>query len=273
MFVMAGGRRDRIIFKNPSGLILEPGDLASDVEEVWYADCCPPDLLDPCQGRPFKVFDHHVSNERKFGTDPRCRFDMKQSGTSLMSEVLGVNRDDSGAYFGGGTTRLIRALEAYDLGRFSEPDGVWLADLATTLTQEEMLDALLKTGAWLFDDQSMQGRVAGAQAVRQLYAENAAKYARRSELANGNGYITLAVAVSPVYWKNDVATHILLDPRVQMAVVIDPTGGMVSLRSREDGPDCSIIAAGYGGGGHARAAGFKIDTQKMLGLLDEMVFG
>ena len=35
------------------------------------------------------------------------------------------------------------------------------------------------------------------------------------------------------------------------------------LRSREDGPDVSKIAQGYGGGGHKNAAGFIIERPKL----------
>ena len=36
-----------------------------------------------------------------------------------------------------------------------------------------------------------------------------------------------------------------------------PTGRVFSLRSTDDGPDVSVIAAQYGGGGHKNAAGFQ----------------
>ena len=37
-----------------------------------------------------------------------------------------------------------------------------------------------------------------------------------------------------------------------------PEGRVFSLRSTDDGPDVSAIAKGYGGGGHPRAAGFRM---------------
>jgi len=37
-----------------------------------------------------------------------------------------------------------------------------------------------------------------------------------------------------------------------------PLGRVFSLRSRDDGADVSSIAKQYGGGGHARAAGFRV---------------
>lgn len=41
----------------------------------------------------------------------------------------------------------------------------------------------------------------------------------------------------------------------------------VSVYSKENGPDVSVIAKKYGGGGHEHAAGFEIDTEKLKELL------
>ncbi len=37
-----------------------------------------------------------------------------------------------------------------------------------------------------------------------------------------------------------------------------PNGRVFSLRSTQDGPDVSLIAKSYGGGGHKNAAGFQM---------------
>ena len=58
-----------------------------------------------------------------------------------------------------------------------------------------------------------------------------------------------------------------------MAVIVDLTGGMVSLRSRRPGPDCSVIAALYGGGGHAGAAAFRMMRESVFSLLSQEIFG
>lgn len=272
MFIWAGGSQDKIVFRNPSGLIFQPGELPDGVDEVWYADCCPPDLTDPCCGLPFAVFDHHISNERKFGGDSHCTFDMAKSGTSLMAYALGIGSRHPHPGFSdpedADADRLIKALEAYDLGRFDEPDGMFLADLATTFSQEHMLGMLVAHGAGIFDSQTMQARVEAARSVRTLYADSASRSARITTL---DGH-RVALASSPVYWKNEVAER-LLNAGAEVAIIFDVTGGMVSLRSRPGGPDCSLIASKYGGGGHARAAGFKASSHPMLNAMFNEVFG
>lgn len=263
MFVWAGGRRENIIFKNPSMAFLTP-DEAAPFDEVWFADVCPSTLDEPAGGKPFLVFDHHVSNMRKYGGDPRFTFDMEKSGTSLMAHVLGItdNCDDV-------TRQLIDALESYDLGRFSYEPGTRLADIAASFSQEEMLDIMAsRDPEEILWDRDLSNRADALSSVRKLYAEQAAKNAFAFEFPDG---IDAAVIVSPVFWKNEVANRILLDR--DLAVIVDPVGQMVSLRSKVGGPDCSELAGRYGGGGHARAAGFKIDRAQLLSSIVEVILG
>lgn len=270
MFLWAGGKRENIVFRNPSTAFLTPEE-AAGFDEVWFADVCPPSLdNEPAGGKPFHIFDHHLSNMKKFGDDPRCTFDMKKSGTSLMARELDVVDEETMA--GALISELVSALEAYDLGRFDEPMGVLLADAASSYTQDEMLDKLLKHGSLVFLDNDIISRAAALASVRKLYSEQAAKFSYGILMEGSDGRsIDVGVAVSPVYWKNDVALRILAHR--EMALIIDPTTQMVSLRSKQGGPDCSIIAARYGGGGHARAAGFKGNGASMLNALTESVIG
>lgn len=285
VFIWAGGRRDRIIFKNPSMLVLSDEDVPSDVTDIWYADCCPPTMGDPAAGRPFLVFDHHVSNERAFGDDGRCTFDMGRSGSSLMAHVLG-QIDSSDSFEMEGRRELIKALESYDLGRFDYEPGQRLSDVAVTYSQEQMLDLMIERGSYgTLYDRDLTCRAEAMASVRNLYADSAAHSALYSHinvpsspgiehtLQDTCGRIRIGMSSSPVYWKNEVSERILDSGKADMAVIIDLTGGMVSLRSRPSGPDCSIIADLYGGGGHACAAGFKIkSSDRVLELLSNEVF-
>lgn len=256
MYVWAGGDRSRVLFRNPSGLQLRSEDVPAGVEEVWYADCCPQDLTDPAAGRPFRVFDHHVSAQRAHGTDPRCVFDMAESGTSLMARKFALDG------LGRAEDEFIAAMRDYDLGRFENPAGLRLADLASTFSQEQLLDLFIEREAeGTMYDRDLTARALGAAAVRTLYCEQAAKAAVPTVLSFGEpiGRVTCACAAVARDWKNDTARQILdTRPSIDVAVIFDVMGGMVSLRSREDGPDCSVIAGLYGGGGHAGAAGFKM---------------
>jgi hypothetical protein len=275
-FLWAGGRRDRILFKAPGETVLRPADVPDDVTEVWYADCCPADLTDPAAGRPFLVFDHHISSMRRHGGDPRCTFDMKSSGTSLFARELG-QLDESSHDFQS-RRQLVEALEAYDLGRFDDVPGQRLADLAATYSQDQMLNLMGNLCPNdVLSDSVLSARAAGIAAVRSLYAAETAAGARYANLtfnvSDGSEVLVRAgVAVSPIDWKNEVADRILRSGRAELAVVIDVGSGAISLRSRGEWPDCSLIAGVYGGGGHRNAAGFSFkDTGRLLQLLQDEV--
>lgn len=277
MFIWAGGKRENIRFRNPNGCALTPEDIG-DAEEVWFADLCPPVLDGAGGGLPFHVFDHHLSNQKRYGEDPRCTFSLSHSGTSLMFRELGLRQaldDREREYLPHHVDErdLVEALEAYDLGRFDHFPGQRLADVASTYTQEQMLEILTERDVEeVLFDRDLTQRAEAAAAMRNLYAEAAAKTCRRMSLNFGGEMVYLGVATSPVYWKNEVAERIL-NSGCAVAVMIDPVTQMVSLRSRPGGPDCSRIAGLFGGGGHARAAGFKGNGARMLDSLTEVVFG
>lgn len=262
MYVWAGGDPSRVLFRNPSGLQLSLDDVPAGVEEVWYADCCPQDLTDPAAGRPFRVFDHHVSSQRVHGSDPRCDFDMEECGTSLLAKrfsLVGLGRAED---------EFIAAMRDYDLGRFDNPAGLRLADLASTFTQEQMLSVMIEREAeGLMYDRDLTARAAGAASIRQLYCDQAARSAHVETVELGGEPVRTAFAACPRDWKNDAAMRIL-DSRsdADLVVIFDVMGGMVSLRSRDGGPDCSRLAGLFGGGGHRRAAGFKMPLRPTAGL-------
>ena len=277
MFIWAGGRKENILFRNPSTCDLTAEE-AAPFDEVWFADLCPSQMRDPAGGKPFRVFDHHASNAKKFVDDPRCTFSMVHSGTSLFGEMLGVydagwldlkvDYEDWLNEQRWERAKLVEALEAYDLGRFSHEQGQYLADLAASFTQEQMLDILQRQERQVFSLPEYRGRVEALSSMRKLYADTAT----RNVLVKDLDGMRAGVAVAPVYWKNEVAERIL-DKGLDLAVVVDAAGGMVSLRSRPGGPDCSIIAGRYGGGGHPRAAGFKMSSIVLVDSMFNEVFG
>jgi len=179
-----------------------------------------------------------------------------------------------------------QAMQDYDLGHFENPEGVFLADVASTFTQEEFLDALngrvtLCTLNGVLDFPDFKQRAEAAASIRRIYCEQAAASAviesvRIGEHGSDYATVRIAIAAVPRDWKNDAAQRMLeMNPDVDLAVILDVMGGMVSLRSRVGGPDCSRVAGLYGGGGHARAAGFKMigGTRHALGSLAQEVFG
>lgn len=75
------------------------------------------------------------------------------------------------------------------------------------------------------------------------------------------GGIECRAANLPYVYSSDAA-HILAKQHssgMGACFWVKPDGWQFSLRSIDSGPDVSLIAKRYGGGGHARAAGFTVD--------------
>lgn len=282
VFVKAGGLQANVRFRLPNNCVLKPNDVMG-LDEVWFVDVCPSDLTDPAGGLPFRVIDHHVTNVRRFDGDPRCTFSLDHSGTSLLAREVGLV----------GFDRLVRALEAYDLGRFHDADGMLLADLASTYAQDEMLNRLvgrlsksenLYDSHPILDSEYFVARAEGVAGMRDDWARRCARSAYvfilDDNYALDDRRFVAALAVCPPNWTNAVSQAIMdrddfrycgADVSVQVAVCVDPNGGQVSLRTRDDAVDCSRIAEGFGGGGHRKAAGFRtVGGTGLRGLIEEI---
>lgn len=281
VFVWAGGRRENIIFKPPHACDLSP-DEVSGFDEVWFADLCPKNLDDPTCGLLFHVFDHHKSNMERAGSCKNCTFSMEHSGTSLLARETDVFSKCRGGYHStdegrwiSDYERIVRALEAYDLGRFDYREGQYMADLAATLTQEQMLDMFIERGenaSSVLNDPLNKARVEAAQNARTLYAQKAAKDALYLDWRPPGeiyGPVRTGVSLSPEQWKNAVAQEILRE--ADLAIIVDTTSWSVSFRSNR--LDVSQMAQEYGGGGHKAASGFKINPHDALRLIIEEIFG
>ncbi len=281
----AGGLAKNVHYVTPQEAFLT-ADECVNVDEVWFADVCP-DLnsRNICCGLPFRVFDHHISNVRKWSVDTRhdLHFDTTKCGTTILTQYL---IDEAKAFqldIGG---RLLTAIEDYDLWRKVEEgdDGPFLADLAAVNEQFWLAEMLANQWSDVFFDPHCRAQSNAVATIRRLNSQQIAAASHVISLhspADGESVLG-GFAVAPTAWKNSVADLILkredyryggVDTDVHVAVVLDPMVGTVSLRSRDGGPDCSKIAEAYGGGGHVRAAGFHVSTVGLLNTLAGKVLG
>lgn len=282
MFVWAGGKRENVIFKTPSHCMLT-ADEAAPFDEVWFADLCPASLENPAAGLSFWVCDHHATNVKKFGDDERCTFSMTHSGTSLMARETGFIEDrwrdidflkTGDPCWMEDRVELVKALEAYDLGRFDNWKGQRMADAAGTMSQEQMLETILHHGTDVLYETGITHRAEAMSNARRIYAEKAAETAYYFEFkppgwGYASGTVNAGVTVSPEPWKNACAEAIL--KRAELAIIVDSTSWSLSFRSHD--LDVSSMAAEFGGGGHKRAAGFKIASHDVLRAVVEEIFG
>ena len=247
-FLQAGGLKQNVIFLDPDLNGLD-GRLPSHASKIWFADCCPKDLHNVATaGIDVIVFDHHITNIRRHSADGRCFFDEKMCGTSILSSFLPSDVLPP---------RFCKAIEDYDLGRFSNEDGLFLADLAACFADQLTFIAYLQgIGLELIFSDSSTIRL--VQEFRDKAISEIDRSVQRSQRMDFMG-IAARFTTSVRYNCNKVAEKILAEcSDCDLVVLKDPNGSAVSLRSREHGCDCSSVAQMFGGGGHKRAAGFSI---------------
>lgn len=198
------------------------------------------------------VLDHHKTAEANCQGLDFCEFDMERSGAGMTWD-----------YFHPGEERpwLVDRVEDRDLWRFLYDDTVlahaYLTSVPMTL---ESWDAVMSMPEMIVRN---EGR-----AIRRsidMYCEKAAQEAREVRIG-----AALVAAVNVPYQNASEMADVLL--RVHPAAhysmgFFQRADGrwQYSLRSRSDF-DVSEVAKGYGGGGHAQAAGFETDA-----LLPELV--
>lgn len=204
------------------------------------------------QARSVTILDHHKTAQADIqplldAGSLLGEFDMNRSGAAMAWDWC---------FPGEPRPRLIGHIQDRDLWRFEiagtrqigavlftyEQDfDVW-SDLATALEDEVAWQAIYATGLTL-ERKHLQD-------VRQLVGVT-----RRTMVIGGN---RVPVANLPYMFASD-AGNIMAEGEPFAACYYDTEQGRkFSLRSTEAGRDVSDIAVSYGGGGHARAAGFMM---------------
>lgn len=196
------------------------------------------------------ILDHHVTAEKELtellaSGKIRGQFDMKRSGAMLawswfnpdqpVPKLIGYIQDrDLWTYNLDGTREINAALASYP---FEFP--LWDRLMASSVRE---LDLLRQEGAAI--ERRLQ------KDIKQLIESGV----RRMNIA---GY-DVPVLNAPAAYVSD-AGHLLSLGEAFAACYWDHAGGRsFSLRASEDGIDVAEVAKQYGGGGHAKAAGFTV---------------
>ncbi len=206
--------------------------------------------------RSLLVLDHHKSAKEALAgfqeqfedtpfMDVTVVFDMERSGAGIAWDFF---------FPGQPRPRLVDRVEDRDLWRFKYPDTreIQAAIFSYPYTFENW--DMLEEHAELFTERlETEGRAIERKHHKDI-TELCAVVTRTMEI----GGHAVPVANLPYTLSSD-AGHLLADGHPFAACYWDTQDGRVfSLRSRPGGADVSIIAMGYGGGGHANAAGFRV---------------
>lgn len=207
------------------------------------------------------VLDHHVTAEADLaglrGDRVTIVFDMARSGARLAWDYFA---DHSVIGPSSAAEWLINYVQDRDLWQWELPDSRLVsAGIEAVAKTLPAWDALAKRTPV---DLAKDGAV--IEAYRKLCIEAAVGLARWMPIVE---HRVLAANTSEMRFASDTAYE-LADGQPFGATYWIRADGVVqfSLRSRDDGVDVSEIARGYGGGGHAHAAGFQATFEQFAGM-------
>jgi len=217
--------------------------------DVWVVDFSfPRDVTERLAGeaRSFHLLDHHRSAAAELGDLPYCTFDMERSGAALAWDTL--HPAEPRPWF-------VDYVQDRDLWRWALPRS--RAVNAALVTQPHQLaawDALL--------DRSPEDLAARGEPIVEHEERLVQRILRHARTLIVDGHPVPAVN-SPIF-PSELGHALALQGRAQGApfsvVYNDLADGSraYSLRSLEGGADVSEVARRFGGGGHPRAAGFRL---------------
>lgn len=191
------------------------------------------------------VLDHHKTAEANLQDLSFCTFDMNRSGARMAWDHL----------FPGGTPpKLIQYIEDRDLWRFALPDSkaitAWIRSYPRDFESWDELSSRLD------DIDEFNVAVQDGYAVlrsQRMQIERLCENARRGVIGGHD----VPILCSPLY-QSELGHELAKGEAFAAVWTFTSDGGRAwSLRSNDQGVDVSEIAKKCGGGGHARAAGFR----------------
>ncbi|WP_313243739.1 DHHA1 domain-containing protein [Stenotrophomonas rhizophila] len=175
-------------------------------------------------------------------------FDMDRSGAGIAWDFF---------HPGAPRPELIDHVEDRDLWRFALPGTREIQAAVFSYPYEfDVWDLLMET--------PMETLRAQGVAIERKHHKDVAELVKVAKRQMVIGHYDVPVASLPYTLASD-AGHLMAKGKPFAACYYDKDGGRVfSLRSTDQGVDVSEVAKLYGGGGHARAAGFTVPRDHEL---------
>lgn len=230
-----------------------PITLPDDTTELWLVDFCyRRDVLERYKQQVDRlvIIDHHKTIEKDlagFDCDIKI-FDSNYSGAYLTYRHLNGDGPED-------VPLLYDYLQDRDLWRFDLPKSLEVNAYIRTIPYD--------FGAWVELEERLQsdfnGAVLEGAATLRLVDRSVEMMCLQTRLERIGGYDVPTVNAA-AFWSE--TGHHMLEQNPEAPFVcmyFDRADGVrvYSLRSGEDF-DCSVIAKRYGGGGHAKASGFRL---------------
>lgn len=225
-----------------------PPDVTGDYVYVVDFSYKLPATLKLCEmARHVVLLDHHKSAKEELccmdaPSNLYAKFDMDRSGAILAWEYF---------FLGDAPPTLLRHVQDRDLWRFELPDTKEV--IATLLSHPYDFDLWDRLVDAPTGELAAEGRALLRKHSRDV--GELLSVTRRTLVIDG--YEVPAANLPHIYASD--AGH-AMDAGVPFAACYydSATHRHFSLRSRPEGVDVSVVARSYGGGGHARAAGFRV---------------
>lgn len=193
-----------------------------------------------------------------FPNEGQCHafFDMERSGAGLCWDFF---------FSGQPMPKFIQHVQDRDLWRFKLPGTREINTLAYSHEFDfKLWDMLAEQceheGAW-------NGLVVQGQGLDRQRAKDCAALIENGFHTQMIGGVVMPVINAPWFYASDIGNILASQSPEKAAATYHDRGDgkrVFSLRSVDGGPDVSEIAKSYGGGGHARAAGFTTVAPKTL---------
>ena len=229
------------------------GDDPPDVEgrEVFVVDFSyPRDVLLAMKrsASSLLVFDHHKSAAEQLAGLDFCIFDEAKSGAGLVLHWIREKGFGRGWL---GVDWVVEYVQDRDLWLNREPHSASInAYIRSFELSIESFEAISNAGI-------TEARSTGRR-IQDYRLRIAREHLESSFRTFVDGYIVPVVYCSDPDLISDVGAMLALDEAFSVCYMMKVGQVKYSLRSDENGLDVSKIAEAFGGGGHARAAGFKL---------------
>lgn len=220
------------------------------------------------------ILDHHETAAKELEGLPRAEphfgcypplgvaalFDMNRSGAALAWDYFGasgVSERASSAH----RPLLVDYVQDRDLWRhelaFSHEVNAFISSLPFEFSQWDLLDGLMhpRAGGAMHPHETIVDR---GEAIMQKQRKDVSELIAAAEREMKIGGVMVPVANLPFSMASDGGNMMAMFAPFAATYMDTPRGRVFSLRSAPDGSNVAKIAAAYGGGGHAHAAGFTV---------------
>jgi oligoribonuclease NrnB/cAMP/cGMP phosphodiesterase (DHH superfamily) len=209
------------------------------------------------KAKSIRIIDHHktaMEDLKDLSFEPELEgcavevmFDMERSGAGITWDVFHPLED---------RPVLVNYVEDRDLWRFNLPHSREFS--AALFSHDYDFRTWSHIAKQVAEAEGFARFVAGGEAIERKHHKDIGELLGVTQRTMVIGGLEVPVANLPYTMTSD-AGHKMAQGQPFAACYWDtPDGRVFSLRSADDGMDVGEVAKGYGGGGHMRAAGFRV---------------